>query len=121
MCLLKKINALEPLWWSLFGAGGMVAAFLLPAHIFIQGIAIPLGWVSPDMFNYSSLIGIVGNPIVKIYLFFMIILPLYHAAYRIRLTLEDLRIEWLNHILPLIFYGGATGLTVVTLIVLIRI
>lgn len=36
---------LEPLWWVLFSAGGVVAAFLVPAHIVLTGLAMPLDWV----------------------------------------------------------------------------
>ncbi len=121
MGLIKWIKALEPLWWSLFGLGGAVAAFLLPAHVFIQGVAIPSGWVSQDLLYYDRVIALLSSPIVKIYLFFLIMLPLFHAAHRIRLTLEDMRMEWMNSILPLLCYGGATALTVVTLVVILRL
>ena len=121
MGLNKWIKVLEPLWWSLFGLGGVVAAFFLPAHVFIQGVAIPMGWVSPDWFHYDLVVALLSSPIVKIYLFFLIIFPLFHAAHRIRLTLEDLRMEWLNSILPLLCYGGATALTVATLVVVLQL
>ena len=125
MSLIKRINSLEPLWWSLFGIGGAVAAFLFPLHIFIQGVAKPLGLVSPDILNYDQLHALFQSPvislIVKLYLFALIVFPLFHAAHRIRLTLEDLRMEWLDHILPLFCYGGATVLTIVTIIVIFQI
>lgn len=125
MSLIKRINALEPLWWSLFGIGGAIAAFLLPVHIFIQGVAKPLGMVSPDVLNYDRLHALFQLPIVslivKVYIFTLIVFPLFHAAHRIRLTLEDLRMEWLDHILPLFCYGGAIVLTIVTIIVLLQI
>ena len=39
----------EPVIWSLFAAGGGVAAMLVPIHIVILGLAIPLGFLaSPD-------------------------------------------------------------------------
>ena len=33
----------EPAFWSLFSAGGMVAAFLIPAAIFITAYMVPQG------------------------------------------------------------------------------
>ncbi len=96
-----------------------MAAFLFPVHIFIQGVAIPLGWVSSELLHYERLVVFLHSPIVKIYLFLLIVPPLFHAAHRIRLTLEDLRIEWLDRVLPLLCYGGAILLTIMTLIVLL--
>ena len=121
MGLLKKITALEPLWWSLFGLGGMIAAFILPVHLFLHGIAIPMGWVSPDLLSYERMMSVLSSPygiIVKLFLFSIISFPLFHAAHRIRLTIEDLRIGWLNTIMPLISYGGAIVLSVITIVVL---
>ena len=36
----------EPFLWLLFSAGGVVSALLLPIHLLLFGLAIPLGWVS---------------------------------------------------------------------------
>ena len=37
---------IEPLWWGLFAAVGVVAAFLVPIHVIIFGFALPLGWAA---------------------------------------------------------------------------
>ena len=37
---MKKSN--EPIWWSLFSAGGMIAAMVFPILIIITGFLIPL-------------------------------------------------------------------------------
>ena len=37
----KRSNA--PIFWGLFGAGGMIAALVGPMLVFITGIAVPLG------------------------------------------------------------------------------
>ncbi len=39
-------KTIEPLWWGLFSAGGVVAAFLVPIHIILVGFAVPLGWTT---------------------------------------------------------------------------
>lgn len=121
MGLLKKINALEPLWWSLFGLGGMIAAFFFPVHEFLHGIAIPMGWLPQDLLSYERMISVFRSPsgiIVKLFLFSLISFPLFHAAHRIRLTLEDLRIHALDSILPFICYGGAIVLSAIAIAVL---
>lgn len=121
MGINKLFHALEPLWWSLFGLGGAVAAFLLPAHILIQGVLAPAGWVSGNLIQYDQILALLNSPIAKIYFLLLIVFPLYHAAHRIRMTLDDLRIEALSAILPLFCYGGATVLSIAALIVVLRI
>ena len=112
---------LEPLWWSLFGLGGAIAAFILPAHIILQGILIPAGILPPELLSYERMVTLLGYPLVKIYFFIIICFPLYHAVHRIRMTLDDLRISWLSAILPVICYGGATILSIVAIIGILRL
>src|SRR3989337_3162020 len=118
MGLNNAIKSLEPLWWSLFGLGGAIAAFLLPAHIIIQGILIPAGILPQDLLGYDRVAALISYPTVKTYFLAIICFPLYHAAHRIRMTLEDLRIHWLESILPVLCYGGATDLSHLALIVI---
>jgi len=40
---MRKSN--EPVFWLLFGAGGVVAAFLVPSLVVLTGIAGPAGWL----------------------------------------------------------------------------
>lgn len=41
----KRSNV--PIFWLLFGAGGMMAALFGPILVFITGIAVPLGVLLP--------------------------------------------------------------------------
>jgi fumarate reductase subunit D len=111
-------KTIEPLWWSLFSAGGVVAAFLVPVHLFLFGLAIPRGWVSVC---HARLLALVGHPVVKLYLFVLIALPLYHWAHRFRFVLEDLGLHGLRMPLAVLCYGSAIVGTVATALVLIRI
>ena len=40
-----------PLLWFLFSMGGTVAAFLIPVHLFLFGLAFPLGWIGSVAFG----------------------------------------------------------------------
>jgi len=111
-------KTIEPLWWSLFSAGGVVAAFLVPVHLFLFGLALPLGWVSV---SHARLFALVEHPVVKLYLFVLIALPLYHWAHRFRFVLEDLGLHGLRMPLAVLCYGSAIVGTVATAWVLIRI
>jgi len=97
---------LEPLLWILFSAGGVVAAFLIPAHLFLQGIAFPLGWAkTPD---YTTTAALVAHPLVRLYLLVLCSVPLFHFAHRIRYTLYDgLQIKHLNEVIAVCCYGSA--------------
>lgn len=102
----QRKRTMEPLWWGLFSAGGVVAAFLVPAHVVLLGFAIPLGWVedAPELLR---------NPIVRLYLLVLIALPLYHWAHRFYFTMNDLGLKPLRRPLALVCYGGAMLGTVV--------
>ncbi|HEY3236371.1 MAG TPA: fumarate reductase subunit FrdD [Polyangiaceae bacterium] len=96
----KKSN--EPFWWSLFGAGGMVAALLMPVAVVLTGILVPAGWLSQ-----AKLLELIHHPIGRLYLFALISLPLFHWAHRFRFTLMDLGLKRIGGLLGVFFYGAA--------------
>jgi fumarate reductase subunit D len=116
--MVKRSN--ESLPWAFFGAGGFVAAFLMPVHIFLFGIAIPLGWIaapSPDYLHH-----LISNPLARIYIFGFCALCFLHAAHRIRATLVDtLRVKHLDTALGVLCYGAGIVGALIALIVAIRI
>jgi fumarate reductase subunit D len=100
----KRSN--EPFLWLLFSAGGVVAALLLPIHLFLFGLAFPLGWL--DAPSYEKLLAIARHPVTRIYLFVLCSLPLFHWGHRFRFTLYDgLQIKHLNELINIFCYGGA--------------
>src|SRR5258708_11424540 len=97
---------IEPLLWLLFSAGGVVAACLIPVPLFVQDIAAPLGLTKAT--EYASSKAFLSFPIVRLYLFVLCSVPLFHAAHRIRYTLYDgLQIKHLNEVIAVCCYGGA--------------
>lgn len=100
----KRTN--DPFWWTLFGAGGTISAFLIPIHVLLFGIAIPMGWLAaPD---YESLLELVRHPVTRIYLFVLISLSLFHWAHRFRFTLYDgLMLKHLEAYIFFVCYGIA--------------
>jgi fumarate reductase subunit D len=94
-----------------------VAAFLVPAHIVVNALGIPLGWMP---ISQASMAALIGHPLVKLYLFVLIALPLYHWAHRFRFVLEDLGLHGLRALLAVLCYGAAIVGTVVTAWVLLR-
>jgi fumarate reductase subunit D len=83
-----------------------VAAFLIPVHLFLFGLAFPLGWL--DGPSYENALALARLPVTRVYLFVLCALPLFHWAHRFRYTLYDgLQIKHLNEVINVICYGGA--------------
>ena len=99
-------KSIEPFLWTLFSAGGVIAALLLPVYILLFGILFPLGWLEAP--SYDRLVGLVRNPLVRVFLLVMCTVPLFHAAHRFRYTLYDgLQIKHLNELIAVACYGAA--------------
>jgi fumarate reductase subunit D len=113
-------SKIEPFWWLLFSAGGMLSALFLPGHIVFQGIALPFGWLSEEATSYARMQALLAHPIAKLYLFALISLSLFHGGHRLKHTIYDLG---LRAMAPLAFlcYGLAIVGTVVLGVALLRI
>ena len=97
---------MEPFLWTLFSAGGTLAALLIPVHLFLFGLAFPLGWLPWP--SYESLHRLITHPLARVYLFVLCSLPLFHWAHRFRYTLYDcLQIKHWKEVITVFCYGGA--------------
>ena len=113
-----KEHKSEPFWWGMFSQGGVIAAILVPIHILLGGVLIPLGWIDPDLLSHDRLTALLQNALVKLYLCVLLIFPLFHAAHRIRFTLVELGLRSLAGVLPFLCYGGALAGTAIVLYIL---
>lgn len=111
----------DPFWWTLFGAGGTLAAFFIPIHVFLLGIALPLGII--DIPDYEGLLELVRHPLARIYLFALVALSLFHWAHRFRYTLYDgLQLKHLEQLIVVFCYGSAIlGSAVIGVIVFLQL
>lgn len=88
----KRSNA--PIFWGLFGAGGMMAALFGPMLVFITGIAVPLNLLLPaDTMSYSKMLAFSQNFFGKGFIFAVIVLFMWHAGHRIYHSLHELGIH----------------------------
>ncbi|HLA34330.1 MAG TPA: fumarate reductase subunit FrdD [Rhodocyclaceae bacterium] len=102
---LKRSNA--PIFWGLFGAGGMLSALIGPALVVVTGIAVPLGLVfSPQTMSYQNALAFAQNWLGKGFLFAVVMLFLWHAAHRIFHSVHDLGIH-AGILAKLLCYGSA--------------
>ena len=101
---MKK--TVEPFGWSLFGAGGTIAALFVPILLFLNGLAFPLGWIEPQ--SYEHMLTLVRFPLSRLFLFVVISFSLFHWAHRFRFTLYDgLQLKHLNILIAVLCYGSA--------------
>jgi len=96
---MKRSN--EPVFWSLFGAGGLLAALIGPALVFITGIAVPFALMNPDTMNYAHMLAFSRHGAGKFFVFAVIALFMWHAAHRIAIVLHDLGV----HAVALVKFG----------------
>ncbi len=79
----------KPIIWSLFAAGGTVTALLTPVLVLIFSLAVPLGILSPELFSYTRIELMLESPFIRLIIFGVLFLSLWHAAHRMRITLHD--------------------------------
>jgi fumarate reductase subunit D len=85
---LKRSN--KPIFWSLFGAGGMLAALAGPALLLIIGIAGPLKRAD---IGYERAASLMHNGLGKLALFLVISLFLFHGCHRLYHCVHDFGIH----------------------------
>jgi fumarate reductase subunit D len=89
---MRRSNA--PIFWSLFGAGGVLSALIGPMLVFITGIAVPLGLGLPrDLMSYPRMLMFAQHWAGKMFLFAVIALFLWHGMHRIFHNLHDFGIK----------------------------
>ena len=118
---LEMSKSNEPIWWSLFSAGGMIAAMVFPILIIITGILVPFGLAGDDPLNFEKIYSAASHPFIKLILFVIISLPLFHWAHRFKYTLVDVGMKSISTLISIVCYGGAIIGTIVTAIALFKI
>ncbi|MEW6581751.1 MAG: fumarate reductase subunit FrdD [Actinomycetota bacterium] len=112
----------EPGLWALFAAGGTVAAFLMPVHAAILGIAYAAGWLPADALAYDRILDLARAPLVKAYLAVLLVPPLFHWAHRFRFILRhQAGIHRARRAVAVACYGTALIGTGVAIALIVRI
>jgi fumarate reductase subunit D len=92
----------EPLFWSLFAAGGVIVALLVPALIVLTGFVVPA-----ERIEFSRLEDIFRQPVLKIALFGLAASTFLHWANRFRHTLSDMGLRRFRTPLTVASYTAA--------------
>lgn len=75
----------EPFFWSLFSAGGVITALLIPVLIVLTGFVLPA-----EEITFSHLDDLFSNILAKIVIVGVATLAFLHWANRFRHTLNDM-------------------------------
>jgi fumarate reductase subunit D len=110
---MRRSNA--PIFWALFGAGGMLSALLGPMLVFITGVAVPRGLLLPqDLLAYPRMLAFAQHWAGKIFVFAVVALFIWHAAHRILKSLHDFGVHP-GTAAKLACYGSALVVTLLAL------
>jgi len=108
----------KPVVWGLFAAGGTVAAFVLPALVVLTLLAA-LGH-APAILSYEKLHALAAHWAGKVALFGIVLLSLWHAAHRLRITLHDFGVRRDAAVAVVLYLAAAAG-TLACAVALLRI
>ena len=108
----------KPIFWSLFAAGGTLAAFLAPVLVLLF-LLTALG-NTPDLLGYERLHAFGANWLGKLFLLTVIMLFLWHAAHRLRVTLHDFGLRQ-DHLAATVLYLVAATGTALAVLYLLRL
>lgn len=110
-----------PVFWLLFGAGGMLSALVGAVLVFITGLAVPLGWPLPgDLLAYPRVIALAQNWFGKSAIFAVIALFAWHAAHRLLCTVHDFGLRK-GRLAKGLAYGSALAITLAAGAALLRV
>ena len=107
----------KPIVWSLFAAGGTLAALFAPVLallILLAALGRP-----PELFGYGRMLALCTHWAGKLFLFGVIALFLWHAAHRLRITLFDFGLRRDRAAAALLYLAAAAG-TLAALLTLAR-
>ena len=110
-----------PIFWGLFGAGGMLSALFTPMAVIITGILVPLGLLLPaGTMSYPKMLAFAQNIIGKGFIFALISLSLWFAVHRVFHSLHEFGIH-AGMGVKLLCYGVALVATVISAVVLLGV
>jgi len=108
----------KPILWGPFAAGGTLTAFLTPVLVLLTLFAA--FDLVPKLLTYDALHAFAANWLGKLVIFGVIVLSLWHAAHRLRITLHDFGVR-ADTLVAYAVYGIAGLGTLMTAVYLLRI
>ena len=109
----------EALFWSLFAAGSVLAALIVPALILVSSVFGPFGWRwFADAFAYEGVRDLLHPGIVRAAIGVVVALIAIHACHRLRHLAVDLHAPLPGVVIAVVAYGGAVAVAALTAVFL---
>lgn len=108
-------RTIAPIFWLMFGAGGMLSALFGSGLVVVTGFILP---AAPPAYERVS--ALVRSPFLGLPLAAMISLFFWHGAERLFLTLKDMR-AGPKPLLACVSYGLAAAGTLLTFLLVLAI
>jgi fumarate reductase subunit D len=116
---MKRAN--DPIFWALFGAGGMLAALIGPLLIWVTGIGGPSALLLPERaMDYDNVQAFAGNYLGKLVILGVVALFLFHGCHRLFHSFHDVGLRG-PAVGKFIFFGFASLVSLLTLVLLLSI
>jgi fumarate reductase subunit D len=112
---------LEPIIWSLFGAGMFVGSLLLPAWLLVVGILAPMGIVSASAVSYDHVYALASHPIGRLVFLAAIALPLWAGAHQLRHIFLDFGGLHRDGLIGGVLYGIAAVGSVLAIVAVVNL
>ncbi|MBQ9274595.1 MAG: fumarate reductase subunit D [Succinivibrio sp.] len=104
----------EPIYWLMFGGGGMIAAIVLPAILVIMIVA---GLISPSindgLLSYEQVSGLLSNWLLSLILFGVVFMLSFYALHRMYHSTHDFGIH--SKLFWFAAYGAAAAISFICL------
>ncbi len=97
-----------------------MAALFLPIFVIITGLVLPFSGGEPGA-GYEQIHPIISLWLVRLVLFGILSLAMFHCAHRIRHIIMDLGLRHAGPVLPCVCYGAASVGVVLTAIFLVGV
>lgn len=101
----------EPVAWSLFGAGGMLLAFLGPALVLITLLVLPALLADDVAAGHAAVLAALRHPLGALLAFAALSLTFFHTLHRLCHGLHDLHVPLSARFVGWVGYGTATLLS----------
>ena len=115
---MKMARSNEAFWWSLFSAGGVMAALFVPVLVIVTGLLLPFGEAEGFGAGYEEVHRVVSFWAVRLVTFVVFFLTFFHCAHRIRHILMDIGLRAASRSLFFACYGAAVVGTVLAALTL---